>query len=152
MQLTRFSDYSLRTALYLMAHPDRLVPVEEVGRAYGISRNHLVKIVQRLVELGIIESVRGRNGGMRLSPKPEEINVGNLVRLTERNFNLVECFDAKSNTCPIIKVCGLKGALHQAADAFLKVLDQYTLADFGSRAEQLIAAWEIQLRNSGKRK
>ncbi len=146
MQLTQFSDYSLRTALYLMANRDRLVSVEEVSRAYGISRHHLVKVVQRLVELKVIEAMRGRNGGMRLLQKPEEINIGRLIRMTEPNFFLVECFDDATNRCPINKVCGLKDILMEAKLAFLKVLDQHTLAEFVPHAERLIEAWEVKLR------
>jgi Rrf2 family nitric oxide-sensitive transcriptional repressor len=133
-----------------MAHPERLVAVEEISKAYSISRHHLVKVVQRLVELELIVALRGRNGGMRLAKKPEEINVGQMVRGTEPNFNLVECFDEVHNTCPISSVCGLKGALYQAREAFLKVLDSYSLADFQSNSSQLIPLWELRLRDSEK--
>ena len=142
MQLTRFSDYSLRILLYLAAHDDRLVPVEEVSRAYGVSRHHLVKVVQRLVDEDLISSTRGRGGGLRLNRPPAEINVGALVRATEPHLNLVECFDRETNTCPIDQACGLKRVLRDAQRAFLDVLDASTLADFVPRAPQLIRLWK----------
>ncbi len=114
MHLTQFSDYSLRVALYLAAHPDDLASVEEISRSYGISRNHLTKVVQRLTDLGVVASTRGRGGGFRLAMQPEEINVGWLVRQTEPHFDIVECFDLATNTCPIAPGCGLKSALARA--------------------------------------
>ena len=146
MHLTLFTDYALRSALYLACHPDRLVSVDEVGRAYGISRHHLVKVVQTLVELGVVEAQRGRGGGMRLAMPPSEINVGWLVRRTEPHFDLVECFDLETNTCPIALACGLKGALHRAQRAFLEVLDEYSLDQFQARRPQLIPLFEDSLR------
>ena len=142
MQLTQFSDYSLRLLLYLAAHPDRLVPIEEISRAYGVSHHHLVKIVQLLVDRQLIASTRGRGGGLRLNRPPAEINVGALVRLTEPHFDLVECFDRTTNTCPIEPACGLKQVLRDARRAFLDVLDGRTLADFLPRAPELIRLWQ----------
>jgi len=136
--LTKFSDYSLRLLIYLGLHRDRLVPVSEVSRAYQVSPRIMVKVVQLLVEQGLVASVRGRNGGLRLDKPPHEINVGRLVRQTEPSWNLVECFDAVANTCPIDGACGLKGALKSAQRAFLDVLDDHTLADFLPRAPVLI--------------
>ena len=141
MQLTRFSDYSLRVLLDLAAHDDHLVSVDEVSRAYGISRHHVVKVVQRLVEQDLVASSRGRGGGLRLNRRPADINVGALVRATEPHLNLVECFDRAENTCPIDQACGLKGVLKNAQRAFLAVLDGATLADFAPRAPQLIRLW-----------
>jgi Rrf2 family nitric oxide-sensitive transcriptional repressor len=146
MQLTLFSDYSLRVALYLASHPERRCSVEEISTAYGISRAHLVKVVQRLTELEIVSGARGRGGGLRLARAPEEINVGALVRATEPNFDLVECFDAATNTCPISPACGLKGTLLRAKKAFLAVLDEQTLADYLPRREKLVALWAPSLR------
>jgi Rrf2 family nitric oxide-sensitive transcriptional repressor len=141
MHLTYFSDYALRLALYLAAHADRRVSIEEVSRAYGISPHHLVKVVQLLSEKGIVATVRGRSGGVKLNVAPEEINVGALVRLTEPHFHLVECFDAATNTCPIAPACGLKGVFREAQEAFLDVLDRYSLAEFLPRAPDLIRLW-----------
>jgi len=139
VHLTQFTDYSLRLTLYLACHPDRLVSVEEVGQSYGISRHHLVKVVQELTDLKVIESQRGRGGGMRLAIPPGEINVGWLIRRTEPHMDLVECFDMAANTCPIAPACGLKGALVRAQKAFLAVLDEYTLDDFKTHRPDLIA-------------
>ncbi len=145
MRLTLFSDYSLRLLLYLATHPDRLVSVSEVSRAYHISQNHLVKIVQLLVEKSLIESVRGRGGGLRLAHPPEAIRIGALVRVTEPDFDLVECFDRRTNTCPIAGVCGLKAVLQDAQRAFLDTLDAHTLAEFLPRAPALIKIWQREL-------
>src|SRR5215472_5432126 len=117
MHLTQFSDYSLRVAIYLACHPEQVVSVEEISRAFGISRHHLVKVVQTLTDLGVVEAQRGRGGGMRLAMRPREINVGWLVRRTEPHFDLVECFDLATNTCPIAPACGLKEALYRAQQA-----------------------------------
>jgi len=141
MQLTRFSDYSLRVLLYLAAHQDRLVSVEEISRAYGVSHHHLVKVVQLLVGQRLVASTRGRSGGLRLDRPPAAINVGALVRATEPHFDIVECFDRAANTCPIEPACGLKRVLMDAQRAFLGVLDRATLADFLPRAPELIRLW-----------
>jgi Rrf2 family nitric oxide-sensitive transcriptional repressor len=146
MQLTQFSDYSLRLALYLAVHPAQVVTLRQVSAAYGISQHHLVKVTGRLVELGVVRSVRGRNGGMQLNRPADAINIGELVRATEPHFNLVECFDAGTNTCPIDKACGLKAVLRRAQAAFLRELDQHTLADFVPRAPTLIRLWRREAR------
>jgi Rrf2 family transcriptional regulator, nitric oxide-sensitive transcriptional repressor len=138
VHLTQFSDYSLRLAIYLACHPDQMVTVEEVSRSFGISRHHLVKVVQKLTDLGIVESQRGRGGGMRLAMRPSAINVGWLVRRSEPHFHLVECFDLATNTCPIAPACGLKGALHRAQKAFLAVLDEYTLEQIITHRSELV--------------
>lgn len=148
MHLTQFSDYGLRLALYLASHPDRVVSVDEVSRAYGVSRHHLVKVVQTLTDLGVVEAQRGRGGGMRLAKRPSEINVGWLIRQTEPHLNLVECFDLETNTCPIAPACGLKGALVRAQQAFLGVLDRYTLEDFRPHREQLVRLLDESLRRT----
>ena len=139
MHLTQFSDYGLRLAIYLACHPEQLVSVEEISRAFAISRHHLVKVVQTLTDLGVVEAQRGRGGGMRLAMRPSEINIGWLIRRTEPHLNLVECFDQGTNTCPIAPACGLKGALQLAQHAFLGVLDEYTLDRFLTRRSDLVA-------------
>jgi Rrf2 family transcriptional regulator, nitric oxide-sensitive transcriptional repressor len=138
LTLTKFSDYSLRLLIYLGLHDDRLVSINEISRAYRISPHIMVKVVQLLVEQELIASVRGRNGGLRLNKPPTEINVGRVIRRTEPSWDLVECFDAVGNTCPIDSACGLKGVLKRAQRAFLDVLDNHTLADFLPRAPVLI--------------
>ena len=147
MHLTQFSDYSLRLAIYLACHPDEVVSVAEVSQSFGISRNHLVKVVQTLTELGVVEAQRGRGGGMRLAKKPAEINIGWLIRQTEPHLNLVECFDPAANTCPIAPACGLKGTLVRAQQAFLGVLDEYTLDQLLSRRSELVALLHDTPRN-----
>jgi Rrf2 family nitric oxide-sensitive transcriptional repressor len=129
MQLTQFSDYSLRVLIYLGLRPERLSTIEEIAAAYGISESHLTKVANKLGRLGLVETVRGRKGGMRLREAPGAINVGATVRLMETNLTIVECFDRQHNTCPIAPVCALAGVLGEALEAFLKVLDRYTLAD-----------------------
>ncbi len=147
MHLTQFSDYSLRLAMYLACDPERLISVDEISRAYGISRHHLVKVVQILTDLGVVQSQRGRGGGMRLARPASEINVGWLVRQTEPHFHLVECFDPEKNTCPISPACGLKGRLYRAQEAFLAVLDEYHLDQFLNRRSRLVSLLQISLQS-----
>jgi Rrf2 family nitric oxide-sensitive transcriptional repressor len=115
--------------MLLAIEPDELHTIEEIARRYDISRNHLMKITQTLVQTGFIESLRGRGGGLRLARAAESINLGAIVRATEDSFALVECFDRGHNTCLIISACGLRGPLEEALQAFLAVLDRYSLAD-----------------------
>ncbi|HET9931719.1 MAG TPA: Rrf2 family transcriptional regulator [Polyangiaceae bacterium] len=151
MQLTLFSDYSLRILLYLAAHRGERIALPEISAAYGISQHHLVKVVQRLIEEGWVESTRGRGGGLTLACEPAAINVGTVVRATEPHLNLVECFDSVSNTCPIDGACGLKRALARARDAFFEELERHTLADFAPKAPALIKLWKQQLDVDGTR-
>ena len=144
MRLTQFSDYALRTVMFLGAHPSRLVPITEVATAYGISYHHLTKVAALLAESGVIEAVRGRKGGMRLAMAPAEINIGWLVRRTEPDMALVECFDHGSDTCPITTECRLRKALKDALRAFLAVLDEHTVHDLlgnPARQERLVQLW-----------
>jgi Rrf2 family nitric oxide-sensitive transcriptional repressor len=129
MQLTSYTDYALRVLIYLALHDDRLVTIAEMASAYGISKNHLMKIVHQLGQHGFIETVRGRGGGLRLRQSPAQLALGQVVRQMEPHFNLVECFDPTTNRCPITPVCGLTHVLVEARDAFMTVLDRYTLAD-----------------------
>src|SRR5215475_5174850 len=124
MRLTRYTDYAMRTLLYLGTRPERLCSIGEVASAYGVSQNHLMKVVNDLANAGYIESVRGRGGGVRLGRPAEKINIGALVRHTEGGFDLVDC-----ESCVIAPACGLTGALYEALAAFMAVLDGYTLAD-----------------------
>jgi Rrf2 family nitric oxide-sensitive transcriptional repressor len=108
---------------------DQLVTISEIADSHTISRSHLTKIVHQLGTQGLLETTRGRGGGMRLSKPAHEINVGAVVRQTETDFALVECFEASSNQCCLSARCGLQGVLHQATNSFLAVLDGVTLAD-----------------------
>lgn len=126
-----YTDFSLRVLIYLGAkEKNELSTIQAISDAYGISKNHLMKVTHELGKLGYIETIRGRGGGIRLAMDPKDINIGQVVRHTEDDFHIVECFDCKTNTCVISPVCGLKGALNRALFAYLKVLDGYTLADF----------------------
>jgi len=129
MRLTQFTDYSLRTLLFLSANRDRLVTIQDIADLHNISKNHLMKVVYQLGQTGLVETVRGRNGGLRLAKEPADINIGQLVRTTETDFFMAECFDRASDTCPITNDCKLKHTLNDATRAFLAVLDQQTLAD-----------------------
>lgn len=124
MKLTLFTDYAMRVLLYLALRPDRLCSIGEIAQSYGISRNHLMKVVNQLVRAGYVISHRGRAGGIRLGMAPEEINVGALIRYAEEDLVPVDC-----SACVIAPACGLTGALGEAMAAFLAVLDRYTLAD-----------------------
>lgn len=127
MRLTAYTDYSLRTLMYLAANRDRLVTVQEIADAHGIAKNHLTKVVHHLGLLSYVETVRGRNGGLRLGREPSEIVIGAVVRLTETDFFMAACFDEQSSGCIYAGECGLQGALGQATRAFLAVLDGVTL-------------------------
>lgn len=130
MQLTQFSDYSLRVLIHLARLPDSgMATVSEIANEHNISHNHLVKVVNNLANHSLIITTRGRGGGIRLAKEAQAINIGEVVRLTELNLNLVECFDPANNFCRLDRSCALKGFLYEAQAAFFKVLDQYSLAD-----------------------
>jgi Rrf2 family nitric oxide-sensitive transcriptional repressor len=129
MRLTLHTDYALRLLMLLAMEAEDLHTIEEVARRYDISRNHLMKVTQTLVQAGFIDSQRGRGGGLRLGRPSQAINLGAVVRATEDGFALVECFDQQRNTCLIAPACGLRGPLEEALHAFLAVLDRYSLAD-----------------------
>ncbi|MBS0384517.1 MAG: Rrf2 family transcriptional regulator [Proteobacteria bacterium] len=129
MRLTLHTDYALRLLMLLGVEPGGLHTVESVAQRYGISRNHLNKVVQTLAQKGFVESQRGRGGGVRLARRPEAINLGRVVRATEDNFHVVECFCDETNTCVVAPACGLRDPLQQALAAFLAGLDRYSLAD-----------------------
>ena len=138
MQISLHADYALRALIYLGAHPDRVVTTQEISDAYGISKNHLVRVMQTLSENGYVEIHAGRSGGNTLNAEPGSIRLGDVVRAAEPNMRLVECFDRETNTCKIAPVCSLKGMLREALDSFIASLNRYTLADI--------------LRNGGQRK
>jgi len=128
MQLTNFSDYALRILMYAAARSDRLITIEETAAVYGVSRAHLRKVANTLTRAGYLAAVRGRSGGLRLGKNPEKIRLGDVVRLTEPDFALVECF-ADGDQCIITSRCRLRGVLKEALAAFSGVLDNYTLKD-----------------------
>jgi len=136
MRLTTFSDYAMRVLIYAAASPDRLITIEETANAYTISRAHLMKVVNALTRHGFLRSVRGRAGGLALALPPEEIGLGAVVRATEPDFVMAECFGADS-CCAIRRHCRLPAILKEALDAFMDTLDRYTLADLLLAPEML---------------
>lgn len=128
MRLTTFSDYALRVMMYAGTAGDRLITIEETAKVYDISRAHLMKVVNILTKTGYLKGVRGRSGGFTLARSPERINLGAVVRETEPDFALVECF-AAGNRCRVTGPCRLPNILNQALNAFIATLDGYTLAD-----------------------
>lgn len=131
MRLTQWTDYSLRVLMYCAASQDRPQPVTitEIAESHCISRSHLIKVVQDLANRGWLETTRGRGGGMRLLKPAQDICLGDVVRGTETDFDMVECFDQKLNQCRLNTHCRLKSALYQATQSYLAVLDSITLAD-----------------------
>lgn len=155
MRLTQWTDYTLRVLMYCASMNDRVQPVTitEVAEVYGVSRSHLMKIVQQLAAQGLLETTRGRGGGMRLMRPASTINVGAVVRSTETDFNMVECFDPLTNECCLSESCRLKGVLGQAVQAYLAVLDAVTLADLVAPASPLVGSGVLSivaLPNNGK--
>lgn len=138
MRLNLQTDYALRMLIHLCLVPDRPVPIGEVAETFGISKNHLVKVGNRLVHLGFAEALRGRSGGLRLARAPERIVVGDVVRRIEPDFAVVECF-AHPGKCAIDGACRLRGVLADAREAFLAVLDGITLAELVVTPERMVA-------------
>ena len=137
MKLTSFSDYTLRVLMYLALNPDRLSTIQGIAEAYGISENHLMKVVHQLAKSGLIESVRGKGGGIRLALASDQIRIGRVVRQAEGDSPIVECL-SNHNTCLIAPDCKLTGALVRAFDALYASLDEYTLADLTARGKPLM--------------
>ena len=129
MRLTSYTDYTLRTLMYLAMHPEQLVTIQDIVSLHDISKNHLTKVVHQLGLSGLIETVRGRNGGIRLAKPADQIVIGDVIRMAESDFDMAECFQADSSQCAYARACHLKGVLHQATQAYLAVLDKVTLAD-----------------------
>jgi Rrf2 family transcriptional regulator, nitric oxide-sensitive transcriptional repressor len=145
MRLTNYTDYSLRILIYLATKPNNeLSNIKEIADTYNISKNHLMKVTYELGKMNIIETIRGRNGGIRLAHSPANINIGEIVRKTEEDFHIVECFDDDRNQCIISPVCGLKHVLNKALLAYLDVLDQYTLADLVTNQDSLLAYFSMK--------
>ena len=156
MRLTAYTDYTLRTLMHLAANRDRLVTIQDIADIHGISKNHLMRVVHQLGISGIVETVRGRNGGLRLNKEPADINIGEVVRTTETDFFMAECFDRENRACIYTPSCALKGVLRSATDAYLDVLDGVTLADLirkeGRRAGKNKSVSPIRLYSKPKAK
>ncbi|MBX3623077.1 MAG: Rrf2 family transcriptional regulator [Rhizobacter sp.] len=129
MRLSEYTDYTLRVLMYCAGQRDRLVTIAELADHHGASKNHLMKIVNDLARQGVLETTRGRGGGLRLLKAPEDIRVGDVVRASETDFRLVECFDARTNLCTLTPSCRLKQVFDTALSAYFRELDGATLAD-----------------------
>ena len=136
MRLTTFSDYTMRVLIYLGLRRDGLITISDIAKAYDISENHLTKVVHQLAQRGYIETVRGKGGGMRLAREPEEINLGELIRITEGDTGLLACLEGQGSFC-IQSACSLIGILREAQTALFAVLEKYTLADLLQREQPL---------------
>jgi Rrf2 family nitric oxide-sensitive transcriptional repressor len=142
VRLTAFTDYSLRALIYLATAPEGRATIGEIARAFRISENHLVKVVHRLGQAGVLVNTRGRGGGLRLAAAPAAIRVGDVVRATEVNDVPAECFEPGGGNCLIAASCALKGALGEAVEAFYSTLDEYTIADLVKGPVPAIVQWQ----------
>lgn len=149
MQLTLYSDYALRTLLYLGAREGQVVPVSEIGASFAISTNHLAKVAKMLVQAGLVEGRRGRDGGLRLALEPNDICLGALVRATE-DHTLLECFEPKTSSCPLTGNCLIERAMREAREAFFAVLDRYTLRDLLQNGPQLLRLLSPNARKAAR--
>ncbi|KQB59442.1 MULTISPECIES: Rrf2 family transcriptional regulator [Acidovorax] len=129
MRLAEYTDYTLRVLMYCAARPQQLVTISELAQHHGVSRNHLMKIVNDLARQGVLATTRGRGGGLRLLKDPTGLRIGDVVRASETDFRLVECFDPDSNQCTLSPTCRLKGVFNTALSAYFRELDSMTLAD-----------------------
>ncbi|MCW5749871.1 MAG: Rrf2 family transcriptional regulator [Alphaproteobacteria bacterium] len=148
MRLTRYTDYALRTLMFLALKGDELSTIQEVAGRYRISQNHLMKVVHELGVAGLVETVRGKGGGMRLARSPELIRLGDVVRTTEPDLDLVECFGSEGS-CPLIPHSVLKTAVRRSLEAFLDQMNEYALADLGAPGRQLAALLMLEPRPAG---
>jgi Rrf2 family iron-responsive transcriptional regulator len=138
MRLTRQSSYAIRTLIYCAVNGGRLSRVSDIAKAHAISELFLFKLIRPLVDGGLLETVRGRRGGIRLARPASEISLLDTVRLTEENFAMAECFEGGSDVhCPLAGACDLSAALHEALEAFFEVLDSYTIADLAQKRQAL---------------
>lgn len=144
MYITRYTDYSLRVLMYVAIKGENISTIREIADNYLISKNHLMKVVQKLNSDGYVTAVRGKNGGLCLNGRPEDINIGTLVRNTEQDIALIECFGDK-NSCVITPACQLKAVFAEALEVFFKTLDKYSLADLlpPARQDELIKLLHI---------
>jgi len=147
MQLTLYTDYSLRVLLYLGQRPNQRTTISQISEHFNISRNHLVKVVHNLGKLELIHTIRGKNGGMILAQEPKNINIATVIQNIEPHMNLLECFDDETNTCPITMDCGLKHILFKAKRSFLEVLKGHTLADLLSEKNAEPVVQHIPINN-----
>jgi Rrf2 family nitric oxide-sensitive transcriptional repressor len=143
MYLTRHADYTMRLLIHLAVQPEGAATIRQIADRYGISRNHLMKVAHHATQAGYVKGVRGRAGGLQLARPPRELNIGQILRAVE-DLRLVECFEPGSNQCRIIRGCGLQPILQEAVDAFLAVLDRYSLEDVVRRKPALIRLLDLK--------
>ncbi|WP_176086104.1 iron-responsive transcriptional regulator RirA [Martelella sp. HB161492] len=155
MRLTKQTNYAVRMLMYCAANDGNLSRIPEIAKAYGVSELFLFKIIQPLHKAGIMETVRGRNGGVRLGRPAAEITLFDVVRVTEENFAMAECFDDSGDVdCPLVDSCGLNSALREALNAFFAVLEKYTVADLVRRRAdifKLLSIDETERKHAAKR-
>jgi Rrf2 family nitric oxide-sensitive transcriptional repressor len=137
MRLTSYTDYALRTLMFLALNRERLATIGDIAQTHNIAKNHLTKVVHHLGMLGFVETVRGRSGGLRLAREPADITIGDVVRQTESDFYMASCFDESAAGCLYAAGCEMRGALARATKAFLDVLDGVTLAQMVERDPQV---------------
>jgi Rrf2 family transcriptional regulator, nitric oxide-sensitive transcriptional repressor len=145
MQLSAYSDYACRVLMHAALRNPERVTVDEVAGAFGISRHHLVKIVHDLGRSGYLETHRGTGGGFTLAMPPEQIRLGDIIRLGEETESVIECTDRRSRSCQIFPACQLKDVLNEAAAAFFEVLDRHSLADLLKHRSRMRAALKLQI-------
>ena len=149
MRLSDYTDYTLRVLMYCAANPGRLVTIAELADSHQVSKNHLMKIVNDLGRQGVLETTRGRGGGLRLLKPPSTIRLGDVLRQAETDFRLVECFDAATDTCTLTPSCRLKGVLASALQAYFAALDSVTLADIAGPTAGLKQTLASRPRQAG---
>ncbi|MEE4661620.1 MAG: Rrf2 family transcriptional regulator [Halieaceae bacterium] len=147
MRLTSYTNYAMRILMYCALHPQDRVTIPEIAEQFGISKAHLLKAARQLGQLGYLQTLRGRGGGVALAMAPEDISVGEVVRSLESADDFVECFNPATNTCRLAGACRLTGLLQQGLEAFYRELDKQTLADLAGKnprqRQQLITALAI---------
>ena len=147
MRLTKQTNYAIRIMMYCAANQGNLSQIPEIAKAYGLSELFLFKILKPLTKGGLVESVRGRNGGIRLAREADQIRLSEVVRLTEDNFEMAECFSEEGANCPLVDACELNSALREALNAFFMVLDKYSIKDLAVNRhgiERLLGIDELQ--------
>lgn len=147
MKLTQFTDYSLRALIYI-ALKKELCTIKDITKAYSISNNHMIKIIHKLSKLGLIKTLRGKNGGILMAVDPKTINLAKLIIQLEPHFDIVPCFNIEKANCCVAEVCKLKSILYEAQGAFIKVLGRYTLADILQNKNELSALLNIHQNNA----
>ncbi|MBK2125261.1 Rrf2 family transcriptional regulator [Fangia hongkongensis] len=129
MQLTQFTDYALRTLIYLAQHQDRRCTAKEISSFFNISHNHMIKVVHHLSKCNFIVSIKGKNGGLLLQEDVKSLDLATIIKALEPNFNIAECFNSLKNNCIITPQCKLKNVLNKALSSFMRELANYTLSD-----------------------